>query len=245
MGKQAQHVLNVRVLGMDANGRPIRQDAWTVTVSRTALVIGGLGVSVNAGEVLSLQFKDRKVRYRVLWAGEPETSKAGQLGLEQVHPEDDLFQMPYPQETMEDAPAEVPADGQQPRGDERRTERRFEASLPVEVKSTQGTSLRAEISDISLSGCYVNTLFPVAVGSIVNVMFWVGDEKLSVKGKVRTCVRGVGCGIEFLDVPEQAKKLLSDYFASGCRPASDRREDRHSPVTEAEITLAPGPSQKT
>jgi len=234
-GKQPRHVLNVRVLGMDANGRPIRQDAWTVNISRTTLVIGGLAASVNVGEVLSLQFKDRKVRYRVLWAGEPETSKAGQLGLEQVNPQDDLLQLNLPPEAEDD---------EQERGSERRLERRFEASLPVEVQSAQNVPIRAEISDISLSGCYVNTLFPVTVGSIVNVVFWVGDEKLSVRGKVRTCVRGVGCGIEFLDVSEQAKTLLSDYFANGCHPASDRREGGRGPATQAEITIAQGPAHK-
>jgi len=233
-GKQPQHVLNVRVLGMDANGRPIRQDAWTVNISRTTLVIGGLAASVNVGEVLSLQFKDRKVRYRVLWTGEAETPKAGQLGLEQVNPKDDLLQLNLPPETEDD---------QHARGSERRLERRFEASLPVEVRSSDSTPIRAEISDISLSGCYVTTLFPVTVGSIVNVVFWVGDEKLSLKGKVRTCVHGVGFGIEFLDLPDQAKKLLSEYFASGCHPASDRREDGHITATPAEITITQGPSR--
>lgn len=231
-GQQPQHVLNVRVLGMDANGRPIRQDAWTVNVSRTTLVIGGLAASVNVGEVLSLQFKDRKVRYRVLWTGEAETPKAGQVGLEQVNPQDDLLQLNLPPEAEDD---------QRASGSERRLERRFEASLPVEVKSTQGVSLRAEISDISLSGCYVSTLYPVEVGQAVQVVFWVGDVKISLKGKVRTCVRGVGCGIEFLDVPEPTKKLLAD-FTQNWRPASDRRDDGQSAATQAELTIVQGPS---
>jgi hypothetical protein len=183
--------------------------------------------------VLSLQFNGRKVRYRVLWAGEAETPKAGQLGLEQVNPQDDLLQLNLPPEAE---------DGQHLRDSERRLERRFEAALPVEVQSAQNTPIRAEINDISLGGCYVTTLFPVEVGSIVNVVFWVEDKKLSVKGKVRTCVRGVGCGIEFLDLPEPAKKLLSEYFASGCHPASDRRDGGRKTATQAEITIAQGPS---
>ena len=233
MGQAKQPELNVRVLGMDASGRPIRQDAQTLSVSRDGLVVGGIGASVNPGEVLSVQYKDRKVRYRVLWAGEPGSSKAGQLGLEQVHPEDDLFQMEFPLETVPDEP--------QPRGAERRHERRFEASLPVEVKSTQTSSLRAEISDISLGGCYISTLYPVAVGLSVTVIFWIGDEKVSVRGKVRTCVPGVGCGIEFLDLTENTKRLL-DHFTSNSRPASDRRDDGQG-STAAEIIVVNGPSQ--
>ena len=236
MGKQAQHVLNVRVLGMDANGHPIRQDAWTVNISRTTLVIGGLAASVNVGEVLSLQFKGRKVRYRVVWTGEVGTSKAGQLGLEQINPQDDLLQLNLPPE------AESDENDQQERGSDRRLEHRYQASLPVEVKSAQGTPLRAEISDISLSGCYVTTLYPLEVDQVVNVVFWVGDVKISLKGRVRTCVLGVGCGIEFVEVPEQTKKLLTD-FTQGCRLASDRRDGGQGATTQAEFTIVQGPSQ--
>jgi len=233
---RAQRVLTVRVLGMDANGRPILQTAWTVNISRSGLVIEGLRSSVNLGEVVSLQFKDRKVRYRVVWTGETGSEQAGQLGLEQLNPQDDLWQLDLPPETESDP---------QERGAERRQQRRFEASLPVEVKSAQGSPIRAEISDISLSGCYVNTLFPAAIDSFVHIVFWIADQKLSVKGRVRTCVRGVGCGIEFIDVPAVAKKLLAQYFASGCRPASDRREGANGTATEAEITAAPAPPRTT
>jgi len=229
---RAQRVLTVRVLGMDANGRPILQTAWTVNISRSGLVIEGLRSSVNVGEVVSLQFKDRKVRYRVVWTGETGSEQAGQLGLEQINPQDDLWQLDLPPETESDP---------QERGAERRQERRFEASLPVEVKPAHGTPIRAEISDISLSGCYVNTLFPAAVDSFVHIVFWIADQKLSVKGRVRTCVLGVGCGIEFIDVSAEAKKLLAEYFTSDCRPACDRREVANSPAVEAEITVAPNP----
>ncbi|MFI5090846.1 MAG: PilZ domain-containing protein [Terriglobales bacterium] len=227
-------MLTVRILGMDANGRPILQTAWTVNISRNGLVIAGVRSSVNLGEVVSLQYKDRKVRYRVVWTGETGSGQAGQLGLEQLNPQDDLWQLDLPPETDSDP---------QERGADRRQQRRFEASLPVEVKSTQGAPIRAEMSDISLSGCYVNTLFPAAIDSFVHIVFWVGDQKLSVKGRVRTCVLGVGCGIEFIDVSAEAKKLLAQYFASGCRPASDRREGGTGTTTEAEITVTQAPSR--
>ncbi len=240
MGKRteprAQRALTVRVLGMDVNGRPILETAWTLNISRHGLVLQGLRSRVNPGDVLSLQHNGRKVRYRVIWAGEAGTERAGHLGLKKINRQDDLWQLDLPPATERDL---------RERGAERRQQRRFEASLPVEVRSPQSAPIRAEIADINLSGCYVNTLFPAALDSIVNIVFWFGDQKLSVKGKVRTCVLGVGCGIEFVDLSAENSKLLAEYLENRCRPASDRREGANGPATEAEITIAQAPSRTT
>jgi len=238
MGKRteprAQRALTVRVLGMDATGHPILQTAWTVNISRQGVVLDGLQSRVNSGDVLSLQYKGRKVRYRVIWAGEAGTEKAGQLGLEKVNAQDDLWH--------EDLPPETESDPQE-RGKERRKQRRYQALLPVEVNASQGASTRAEISDISLSGCYVNTLFPMALDSIVTVVFWLGEQKFSANGRVRTSVLGVGCGIEFLHVSPQNGKVLAEYLAKNCYPATDRRGNSSGPSAEAEITVVSSRTQ--
>jgi hypothetical protein len=236
MGKQtevrAQGALSVRVLGMDANGRPMLETAQTVNISRHGVVIGGLRSRVNPGEVVSLQYKGRKVRYRVVWAGQGET--AGQLGLEQINLQDDLWQQDAPLDTGGD----TGFDTREP-GAERRQQRRFETSLPVEVRSPQGAPIRAEISDVSLNGCYVNTLFPVPLDSVVTIVFWLGDDKLVVKGQARTSVLGVGCGIEFIDLSAEVSKGLAEYLQNTCQPATDRRKNAAGePATHAEATAA-------
>jgi hypothetical protein len=224
----------VRVLGMDVNGHPIMETARTADISRHGVVLEGLRSRITPGEVVSLQYKGRKVRYRVVWAGEAET--AGKLGLEQTNPHDDLWQNDRAPEPDRDST---------PRGAERRQQPRFEASLPVEVKSTQGAPIRAEITDISLSGCYVNTLFPVPLDSVVTIVFWLGDDKLAVKGRARTSVLGVGCGIEFVELSAAASQRLAEYLANRCNPAKDRRGAAPGgPVTEAEVTIA-APSSRT
>jgi hypothetical protein len=231
---RAESALVVRVLGMDANGHAIMETARTVNISRHGVVIEGLRSNVKPGEVLSLQYQGRKVRYRVVWAGDAET--AGQLGLEQLNLKDDLWRHDLPPDPGRDTT---------PRGGERRQQPRFEASLPVEVKSSEGTPIRAEITDISLSGCYVNTLFPVPLDSVVAIVFWLGDEKVAVKGRARTSVLGVGCGIEFMELSAAASQRLAAYLENRCQPAKDRRGDAAGgQAVEAEVTVA-APSSRT
>jgi len=244
MGKRtesrAQRSLEVRVLGMDASGRPILATAHTANISRHGVVLEGLPCLVSPGEVVSLQYKGRKVRYRVIWAGEAGTTQASQLGLEQINLRDDLWQ--------QDLPPQDEAPDTRTRRGERRNQRRFEASLPVEVRTEEGTPIRAEISDISLSGCYVNTLFPVPLDSIVSIVFWLGDEKLIAKGKVRASILGVGCGIEFIDVPPADSQRLTEFFESRCLPSADRRTGTTEPSAreaEAEVAAPSSPSRST
>ena len=240
MGKRkeprSQRALAVRVLGMDVNGRPILETVQTVNISRHGVVIEGLRSRVNPGEVVSLQYKDRKVRYRVVWEGEAGTERAGQLGLEQVNLHDDLWQKDLP------APPAVGRD-KQDRGGERRHSLRFEALLPVELTCEQGAPVRAETSDVSLGGCYVNTLFPLPIETVVTLVIWLRDEKLKVKGKVCTSVRGVGCGIEFVDLSKADRKQLAEYLENHCKPLTERRKDAAcKPAPEAEVATAQLPS---
>lgn len=246
---RAQRSLEVRLLGMDVNGRPILATAQTVNVSRHGVVLAGLASRVSPGEVVSLQYKGRKVRYRVIWEGEAGTEKAGQLGLEQVNLQDNLWQQDLPAAAA-DTPPETRA-----RRAERRQQRRFEASLPVEVRSAEGAPIRAEISDISISGCYVNTLFPVPLDSIVTIVFWIGDDKLTAKGKVRTSILGVGLAIEFVDLSADTRQRLTEYLRCRCLPAVDRRRGAAgltakeavptAKEAEAEVAAAPSSPSRT
>ena len=239
MGKRteprSQRALPVRVLGMDVNGRPILETAQTVNISRHGVVIEGLRSRVNPGEVVSLQYKNRKVRYRVVWEGEAGTSLAGQLGLEQVNLHDDLWQ--------KDLPASPAASrDKQVRSGERRERRRFEACLPVELRCKQGVPVRAETSDVSLGGCHVNTLFPLPIDTVVTLVIWLRHQKLAVKGRVRTSVLGVGSGIEFVDLSEADGRQLAEYLESYCKPVTERRQDAaDKPAAKSEVGAAEVP----
>lgn len=75
--------LSVRVSGTDASGKNFRQPVCTLDLSsRGARITGLSGVSV--GQILTLEYQNNKVRYEVVWVGQQDTPKAGQVGLRRV-----------------------------------------------------------------------------------------------------------------------------------------------------------------
>ncbi len=97
---------------------------------------------------------------------------------------------------------------------ERRKHPRYNCVIPVEIR-TPGVSFpsQGETTDVSLSGCYISSRFNMSVGAEIQLKLWVRDLALQTKAVVRTSDPGVGNGIEFLTLDEQAKQVLGDYFS--------------------------------
>lgn len=212
---RVQRPLQVRVMGMDVNGRPILATARTLNISRHGVVVAGLASRVNPGEVISLQYKGRKVRYRVIWAGDPLSGTGGQLGLQTVNLEDDLWQ--------EDLPKIESFNDIRPRGRQRRQKSRYEIRIPVELRSDTKGPIWADIGDMSASGCYVKTLFPMVPGTSVTVTIRLGDDHLTAKGIVRNSLKGVGCGVEFHGLLPKDQLALMAFCRTHGIPARERR----------------------
>lgn len=106
---------------------------------------------------------------------------------------------------------------------ERRQYSRHFVSLPIELKEA-GTSFssRGATTDVSLGGCYVATIFPLAVGSQIHFTMQVAGENIEGHGLVQTCHPGVGMGIQFIDLTAQDKLRLDEYlrFSVATQPES-------------------------
>jgi hypothetical protein len=76
--------LEVRIAGIDVNGRPLLQAATTGNISRHGALLEGIQGTFKAGEVISVTYKGNKARFRIAWIGGAGTDKAGQIGLEGV-----------------------------------------------------------------------------------------------------------------------------------------------------------------
>jgi hypothetical protein len=70
--------------GSDVNGRPLDQRVMTVNVSRRGAVLSGIYGVVRVGDEVSLTRGRDKARFRVQWAGEENSPKAGQIGVAAV-----------------------------------------------------------------------------------------------------------------------------------------------------------------
>ena len=74
--------------------------------------------------------------------------------------------------------------------------------------------LQVETTDVSLGGCYVATMFPLPMGTVIDFRFWVSGTPIACKAMIRTADQGVGNGIEFLDLDELSIETLSMYLDS-------------------------------
>lgn len=66
--------------------------------------------------------------------------------------------------------------------------------------------LAARTSDVSRTGCYVDTLNPIAAGSLVKLHLAHEEEKFETKGRIVYVSPGLGMGIQFQQ-PVQPEEL--------------------------------------
>jgi hypothetical protein len=91
---------------------------------------------------------------------------------------------------------------------DRRQHPRFKVRVPVEFFSEGSDSpIRGATSDLSLSGCYIETVFPFAIGTRLELKLQI-DGTLLVLATVATSDPQVGTGIQFTRMlPEDIDEL--------------------------------------
>lgn len=75
-------------------------------------------------------------------------------------------------------------------------------------KRGSNAPLRGFLSDISLTGCYLETLTPEPVGTPVEVIFQSNGARVRLPGVVRVVHPSMGMGIEFAELSADAAKAL-------------------------------------
>jgi c-di-GMP-binding flagellar brake protein YcgR len=98
---------------------------------------------------------------------------------------------------------------------ERRKHPRIKAALQIEFKP-EGAAVasRADTADLSLSGCYVEMSFTLAVGTKLDLVLWVEDHRLPAKGVVVTHHPQFGNGIEFVEISQEDQAKLARFLKS-------------------------------
>ena len=89
---------------------------------------------------------------------------------------------------------------------------RFPARVSVEIHSDESEApLRCSTSDISLGGCYIESMYPFPVGTSLELKLHL-EETLLLMGKVVTCYPQVGNGIQFTRILPEDHELLSKFL---------------------------------
>jgi len=98
--------------------------------------------------------------------------------------------------------------------DERRQYERTKTAVEVELHlDRHATPLRSKTADLSLGGCYLETMFTLPVGTKLKLVLWIDDVKLNVDAVVVTCDVQVGNGIKFIGMNAEDGARLRQYLA--------------------------------
>jgi len=91
---------------------------------------------------------------------------------------------------------------------ERRDQPRIKIKIPVELHfEDDDTPYRCATSDLSLHGCYIETLYPFPVDTPVELKLHA-NTTLLILGKIVTCDPQVGNGVQFSKMlPEDIEEL--------------------------------------
>lgn len=203
----------VRVWGMDAEGRPFFQNAQASNISSEGALLSGIAHPLKTEDVIGVQHGEKKARFKVVWVvdgGQARKIEAGvQLLPNQRSPWQDLAA--WERKDVSD-------------GKNKRRFTRHKILFPIEIsfEDSRRSHLHTSATDIGGRGCYVETLMPLALGTKVNIDFWMDSEKVNTSGIVRASDPGVGMGIEFTALDDHVQERLQahlekldDSFAKG------------------------------
>ena len=81
----------------------------------------------------------------------------------------------------------------------------------------EGTSLDIPVHapDISTRGMFINTAHKFPEGAVLRICFRLARTNcvVTARGEVRYCLPGVGIGVEFIGLPEDAQRAIEEEAA--------------------------------
>jgi PilZ domain len=245
--------LAVKVWGLDLNGKPFVQYARTVNANAT----GGARLAgidcVREGEILAIQHGERKTNCRVIWVGPNHTPRKKQIGVHCFGPEKLLLATsPRQPERVESSMLqrgwgaatrplrrpmpEIPAS--------RRKSTRYHCTGGVELRRSESASpIFANLSDISLEGCYVEAVSTLSAGSEVVFLVRVRDVQIRGRATVKTSNHAVGMGLEFMHLAAEDQQRLE--FLVGTLAGAQEMQPEEKRVVVPEDPVVRMPSQIT
>ncbi len=199
--------LPIRVFGMDDDDRPFSQIAHAQNISGHGVRLAGLEGHLKAGDIIGVHFGDKKAHCNVIWVVDAGEAERIETGVEVVEGQPSPWQEEI---EAQEAIGTTPIPRTAPEADERRKFLRRRIPFQIEIQGGQGgdAPMRTRTADIAGSGCYIETMLPLAVGKIVSITFWLNSERVRTMAIVRTCDPGIGMGIEFTGLNEKAQKGL-------------------------------------
>ena len=209
--------LTVKLWGTDASGRPFIDTVVTRNISAEGVLLEGVQRKLKPGDAVGLTYNQQKAHFRVSWVGETGEEQ-GLVGLANAVPGQPLWNVPLPQPGPDPyVPAKMA---------DRRRFPRFECKASVEARlQSSGSTVRGNLVDISLGGCYIEMMIPLPVSTQLDLVIWLENGKLTTPGVVTSSHAGFGVGVKFIGMGKAERQMLEQYLsaqASSSRPRVSR-----------------------
>jgi hypothetical protein len=202
--------IGARIFGTDCEGKVFSESVTSVDLSLHGAKLKGVKARLAIDELVGVACGRNKGNFRVKWAGQPGTPSEGQVGLMNLNPERQLWDVPLLRGQMDNFQF---SDG----GDRRRWER-VKCSISVELHPKGQTVIWGLASDLSLGGCFVEMQIPLKAECELEIVLWLEGYKLRLAGSVASSSPGFGIGVRFADVSEHDLKLLQEHVQRFAQP---------------------------
>ena len=119
---------------------------------------------------------------------------------------------------------------------EERRHVRFNCSGTARIwEQGQEFSISARVNEISLGGCYIETMFPLRLATCVRLELSINHLSISLEGMVRNSQPNFGMGIEFMRIAlaeeEKLQRVIGEV--SGAVPAVAQAAPASPPASPA------------
>ncbi len=235
--------LDVKVWGLDLYGKPFVQHARTMNATSVGARLIGIDC-VREGEVISLQHGKLQSRCKVVWVGR-DAAKSRQIGIQCVDSGKTLFgaSLPKPARSAAASTSATSARaGVQPpiarsimqdTPGTRRSQERFHCTGGVELRRNEGAPpVFGNLSDISLTGCYVETVSSLPVGTELLFMLRMRDKVVRGRAQVKTSHHAVGVGLVFQHMSKEDQQTLEFLIGTLTGSQEMRPESQRNRVAE-------------
>ncbi len=202
---------HVRIWGMDASGRPFKQEAVTEAVSAGEVCLSGFVVKVTLNDVLGISCEGRKGRFRVTAVG-ATTSTVGQIVLRAMDTSQNIWGLDFSQAATAERP-------------ERRTVNRYYCKGAISIwQEGSAHPMHLGVSDISVQGCYVDVTYALPPGARISLVLNLSDVVIRAQGEVCTSHAAVGMGVRFDSMEDSDRAKLEKFVAELAAAASSPSE---------------------
>jgi hypothetical protein len=227
--KRLHIALPVTISGLDGNGNRYTQSATTTDVGVNGMRLRGVLCLRAPGELVQVEYKGRRARYRIAWIGARGTRWEGLVGLQglegarflfsdhlppsacrvaNAEPDTYIAETAPPPDTCPDHAA-VERRAHDRREQERRRHPRYNcAGIAKLWENGNEHSATGRVNEISRGGCYIEMMSPMRIGTAIRLELSVSGRTIHLEGIVRTSQPNFGMGVEFTRMaPAEAERL--------------------------------------